>query len=211
MIIYSFNDQLSDDLVEQLSRTIKVDMYQHPPVDGGFPFYSSYNVARVRHFPDTLEKYYDDKFIKILYHLDLLGRTIVDAFKWCQIYNKSTGGKGHPVHTHFSGNQLLSMVHFIRTPNNQKCFYFIVEGQKYYPDKQNSGDFIVFPSWASHGVDPVECDDNDRIIVSANFNCNEYKESMDPDNTFTLVCTKETMWNKQFRKNMLTKVWSGKP
>ena len=71
MIIYSFNDQLSDTLVEELSKTIKVDMYQHPPVDGGFPFYSSYNVGKVRHFPDAIERYYDDKFRRILYHLDL--------------------------------------------------------------------------------------------------------------------------------------------
>ena len=203
MIIYSFNDQLSDDLVEQLSKTIKVDMYQHPPVDGGFPFYSSYNVATVRHFPDALEEYYDVKFRRILYHLDLLGRTVNNLYKWCQIYNRSTGGKGHPPHTHFSGNQLLSIVHFVRTPKNQKCFYFVCGGEKYYPDTQNSGDFIVFPSWASHGVDPVEVDNNDRIIVSANAHCREYKDA-DLDDARALICT------KKYCKNMVTRVWSNK-
>ena len=202
MIIHSFNDQLSDTLVEELSKTIKVDMYQHPPVDGGFPFYSSYNVGKVRHFPDAIERYYDDKFRRILYHLDLLGRTVNDVYKWCQIYNKSTGGKGHPPHTHFSGDQLLSIVHFVRTPN-QKCFYFVNGDQKYYPDTQNSGDFIVFPSWASHGVDAVEVDNNDRIIVSANVHCKEYMDA-DLNSDHALVCS------KKYRKNIVTKVWSNK-
>lgn len=201
MIIHTFNDQLNDALVEKLSQSIKVDKFIYPRMGAQFPIYSSYNASQSRHFPPEIESFYDDKLNEILYHLDLLDRTVNDIFKWCQIYNKSTSGF-HPTHTHFSGDQLLSMVHFIRAPKDQKCFYFISKGEKYYPDTQNSGDFIVFPSWASHGVDPVDHDNNDRIIVSINIHCKEYKDNMNLDDT--LVCS------KKHRKNMLTKVWSEK-
>ena len=201
MIIHSFNDYLSDALVDELSKTIKVDKFIYPRPGVQFPIYSSYNESPTRHFPPALESHYDQRLDEVLDELDLLDRTVNDVMKWCQIYNKSTSGF-HPTHTHFSGDQLLSMVHFIRTPKDQKCFYFISKGEKYYPDTQNSGDFIVFPSWASHGVDPVECDDNDRIIVSINIHCKQYKDNMNLDDI--LVCS------KKYRKNMLTKVWSEK-
>ena len=201
MIIHSFNDYLSDALVDELSKTIKVDKFIYPRPGVQFPIYSSYHESPTRHFPPALESHYDQRLDEVLDELDLLDRTVNDVMKWCQIYNKSTSGF-HPTHTHFSGDQLLSMVHFIRAPKDQKCFYFISKGEKYYPDTQNSGDFIVFPSWASHGVDPVECDDNDRIIVSINIHCKEYKDNMNLDDT--LVCS------KKHRKNMLTKVWSEK-
>ena len=197
MIIHSFNDQLSDALVDELTKTIKVDKFLYPP-GHPFPIYSSFEELLNPHFTPNVESYYNDKVREILDHVGLLDRTVVNVSKWCQIYNKSLGGS-HDTHTHFSGSELLSCVHFVRTPQDQKCFYFMVKGEKYYPDTQHTGDFIVFPSWASHGADPVNSDD-DRIIVSTNIDCRLYKELPNSDKSF--VCS------KKMRKDKLHKVWS---
>ena len=86
---------------------------------------------------------------------------------WLQSYNSKTDG--HRLHNHFSGSEILSWVHFVKVPK-QKCFYFLKsEKDKVYP-KQDESKFIVFPSWALHGVDKVKDENNDRIVVSGNIN-----------------------------------------
>ena len=62
--------------------------------------------------------------------------------------------------------EFFSWVHFIK-PSSKKCFYFVNhKGDKTYPE-QNEGDFIIFPSWAAHSVDPNQ-DKDDRIVTAGN-------------------------------------------
>ena len=46
MIIHTFNDKLSDALVEELSRSIKTDKFIYPRKEVQFPIYSSYNASK---------------------------------------------------------------------------------------------------------------------------------------------------------------------
>ena len=85
---------------------------------------------------------------------------------WGQLYNKDLRGK-IDIHNHYmTPNNLLSYVHFIKTPP-QKCFYFQVGDEKIYPETQNESDLIVYPSYASHGVDTMTCG-TDRFVVAGN-------------------------------------------
>ena len=85
---------------------------------------------------------------------------------WGQLYKKDLRAK-IDIHNHYmTPNNLLSYVHFIKTPP-QKCFYFQVGDEKIYPETQNESDLIVFPSYASHGVDTMTCG-TDRFVVAGN-------------------------------------------
>ena len=85
---------------------------------------------------------------------------------WGQLYKKDLRGK-IDIHNHYmTPNNLLSYVHFIKTPP-QKCFYFQVGDEKIYPETQNESDLIVYPSYASHGVDTMTCG-TDRFVVAGN-------------------------------------------
>ena len=85
---------------------------------------------------------------------------------WGQLYKKDLRGK-IDIHNHYmTPNNLLSYVHFIKIPP-QKCFYFQVGDEKIYPETQNESDLIVFPSYASHGVDTMTCG-TDRFVVAGN-------------------------------------------
>ena len=55
-------------------------------------------------------------------------------------------------------------------PTKKKLFFFIdSDGKKVYPEGQTPGDFIVFPSWAEHGVDPSdESADEQRVVIAGN-------------------------------------------
>ena len=85
---------------------------------------------------------------------------------WGQLYKKDLRAK-IDIHNHYmTPNNLLSYVHFIKIPP-QKCFYFQVGDEKIYPETQNESDLIVFPSYASHGVDTMTCG-TDRFVVAGN-------------------------------------------
>ena len=85
---------------------------------------------------------------------------------WGQLYKKDLRAK-IDIHNHYmTPNNLLSYVHFIKTPP-QKCFYFQVGDEKIYPETQNESDLIVYPSYASHGVDTMTCG-TDRVVVAGN-------------------------------------------
>ena len=85
---------------------------------------------------------------------------------WGQLYKKDLRGK-IDIHNHYmTPNNLLSYVHFIKIPP-QKCFYFQVGDEKIYPETQNESDLIVYPSYASHGVDTMTCG-TDRFVVAGN-------------------------------------------
>ena len=54
------------------------------------------------------------------------------------------------------------MVHFIKTPD-KKCFRFT---NGFIPP-QDDGDFVLFPSWAIHQIQP-HSEKDDRIVVVGN-------------------------------------------
>lgn len=65
---------------------------------------------------------------------------------WSQLYDGS-----HVAHDHYSGENFYSFVHFVEPVG--KNFHFLDGyGNKLYP-KQDKGDIIVFPSWATHAID----------------------------------------------------------
>lgn len=189
MIIHNLNKELPDSLKKELHDTIMVDKYLFPSKVSKNPIYSSFEISTAPHFPENVEQYYCDLIAGVLGRLGLRGRAEVYDTKWCQVYNNSMGGC-HPPHSHYGGSELFSWIHFVETPVDQKCFYFLdTDHNKYYPDIQNSGDLIIFPPWAMHGVDKVETDGVNRTIVSGNIICNRYKES--DDDPMSLVCRQE--------------------
>lgn len=87
---------------------------------------------------------------------------------WIQMYS-DTNKDYHEPHVHYGGGEFLSWVHFIHTPKKQNCFYFYDGyGRKIYPQLQRSGDFIAFPPWMPHGIDPVTTKGFDRVVVAGN-------------------------------------------
>ena len=187
MIIHNLNKELPDSLKKELHDTIIVDEYLYPGRNSKNPIYSSFRDSNGPHFPEGVERYYHDLIAGVLHRLGLKERASVYSTKWCQVYNNSMGG-GHPPHSHYGGSELFSWVHFVETPADQKCFYFLdTDHNKYYPDTQNSGDLIIFPSWAMHGVDKVEIGGVNRTVVSGNIICNKYKES--DNDPMLLVCS----------------------
>ena len=92
---------------------------------------------------------------------------------WFQSYNKNTSG--HEDHVHFCGNEIFSLVHFLSI-SSQPCFYFVYDGKKEYIDEK-SGDIIIFPSWATHGVDPVSF--GERKVFSANVSLHNIRSAPD--------------------------------
>lgn len=125
--------------------------------------YTTYNTDIVY---DGIVEFYSTIHETLMKKLGLYHRSKYEWHFWMQMYNNSTDG--HLDHDHFSGREFLSWVHFIKTPN-QKCFYFVdSEGNKVYPDTQNDGDFICFPSWVYHGVDKVVEDNINRIVSAGN-------------------------------------------
>ncbi len=95
--------------------------------------------------------------------LTLYERVQFEQAYWMQIYPPNS--KGHPRHDHYSGNEMYSWVHFIKPV--KKSFHFLVGGTKVYPEQQNAGDIIVFPSWALHAVDDNDTD-SERVVIAGN-------------------------------------------
>ena len=91
---------------------------------------------------------------------------------WAQYYNNKTFG--HEPHDHFFGSEIISFNHIIK-PSKNKCFYFMNdEKEKNYYGKQDSGHFYAWPPWRVHGVDRVEEEGSNRLIVAGNISLFEY-------------------------------------
>ena len=91
---------------------------------------------------------------------------------WAQYYNNKTFG--HEPHDHFFGSEIISFNHIIK-PSKNKCFYFMNdEKEKNYYGKQDSGHFYAWPPWRVHGVDRVEEENANRLIVAGNVSLFEY-------------------------------------
>ena len=98
---------------------------------------------------------------------------------WCQVYHGA-----HGEHDHFNAATLFSWVYFAR-PTKQKCFYFVKNGEKYYPE-QEPGDFILFHPSALHGID--ECyEDETRVTIAGNIMWDEYYHRPDITQTMSTV------------------------
>jgi hypothetical protein len=127
---------------------------------------SCYTTYNTDYLYDGLVDFYSSIHNSFMNSLGLYHRSKYEWHFWMQMYNSSTDG--HLDHDHFSGREFISWVHFIRTPT-QKCFYFLnSDGIKIYPETQNDGDFICFPSWVYHGVDKVVDNDVNRIVSAGN-------------------------------------------
>ena len=93
---------------------------------------------------------------------------------WSQLYKK---GMLHLPHHHASLDSkldsIISWVHFLDVPD-QKCFRFTdMKGSYFFPEEQNTGDIICFPSWLWHEVVPNESDKK-RLVVSGNITITHY-------------------------------------
>ena len=147
-------------------------------------FYTSYWGSEIPHsqerfgrMVDIIQPFYDDIISEMMSEMGLFHRCIYRYSLWIQMYNSKTNT--HEPHHHFTeGTDLISWVHFIKSPR-QKCFYFLdSKGKKIYP-KQNSGDIIAWPSWAFHGVDCVKGKNFNRIIGAGNIHLTTFNSAQD--------------------------------
>tara|TARA_B100000945_G_scaffold19666_1_gene14243 strand:+ start:504 stop:1100 length:597 start_codon:yes stop_codon:yes gene_type:complete len=161
MILFSDKFLLSDKKIDDIRNRYKQDEYKIT-YENGCNIWSSYFEQ-----DQFLKDVYEDKILQFLKHIPVSSSKGYiqdpDLSYWVQIYNGKSAG-GHQVHDHWCPDCIISFVHFVKVPD-QKCFYFKAE-EKSYP-KQDQGDIIFFPSWASHGVDPVT-DYDDRIVLAGN-------------------------------------------
>ena len=206
MIIHHTHKKLSDPLVKELYDNFTTNDYLVRDSVANTAIYTTFRGVHSKHFPDEIENFYRKNLSIILTKLGLAGRIVVEELKWCQIYTGSLGGN-HPSHQHYSGVELFSWVHFVDVPTDQKCFYFEDSlGNKQYPDAQNSGDLIVFPSWAIHGCDPVLKSKARRCIVAGNLNCTKYKDIIDPQ--FPPSDTNPAVFNFIIKRDKTEIVWT---
>tara|TARA_B100000902_G_scaffold287494_1_gene273673 strand:- start:546 stop:1148 length:603 start_codon:yes stop_codon:yes gene_type:complete len=163
MILFSDKFLLPIVKIDSIRDTYKKDEYKITMEDSGYLWSSYYTCNQ----DELLKDIYEDKILQCLKHIPVstsrgyLQNPILSY--WVQLYDDKAAG-GHPIHDHWSPDCMISFVHFIKVPK-QNCFYFKAD-EKMYP-KQDEGDIIFFPSWASHGVDPV-VDFDDRIVLAGN-------------------------------------------
>lgn len=134
--------------------------------------YSSYNIQGLNNRPEIIFlNNYKKIIFKFMKDMNLFNNTSFSFDHWMQVYTKEM--THIDCHDHFKYETIFSYVHFVKTSKKQ-CFYFLShEGNKIYPKKQNLGDFIVFPSWALHGTDPIEYEE-ERVVIAGNINFDEF-------------------------------------
>lgn len=152
---------MENNTVERLSTELKSNPSSFSEKMNHF---SSYYIKQQQRPEYVLLELYNEITNHVLENLTLSNR--IDHWGetyWMQVYPQNSGG--HQMHDHFTGNEVYSWVHFLRPV--KKCFHFIVNGQKVYPEQQNPGDYIVFPSWALHAVDRNDSN-QDRVVIAGN-------------------------------------------
>ena len=128
----------------------------------------------LKHFTkvDGLMEFYSNIIEKMMKDIGMFKRCKYGFEIWAQYYNNKT--LGHEPHDHFYGTEIISFNHIIK-PSNNKCFYFLNDNfEKNYAGKQDTGHFYVYPPWRVHGVDKVEEEDGERLIVAGNISLFEY-------------------------------------
>tara|TARA_B100001057_G_scaffold357185_1_gene359191 strand:- start:82 stop:678 length:597 start_codon:yes stop_codon:yes gene_type:complete len=183
MILFSDKFLLPVTKIDSIRDRYKQDEYKTSMERTGF-CWSSYHKQ-----DDFLNNIYNDKILQCLKNIPVsTSRGYLSdptLSYWVQIYDEQAGG-GHPVHDHWGPDCMISFVHFVKVPK-QNCFYFKAE-EKIYP-KQDEGDIIFFPSWASHGVDPVvEC--RDRIVMAGNVTVGSFMSKQSSRETIRWKLTK---------------------
>jgi|LULZ01.1.fsa_nt_gb hypothetical protein len=174
MIIWSKNQKLPQD---SYNRVVKLIESSHK---NKTQFYTSYDEESslknnpsptFRRMYNILNPFYREIIIEMMKEVGLYHQTPYIYNMWVQMYN-SNNTNSHAPHNHFADTrQVLSWVHFIQVPR-QRCFYFLnSKEEKIYP-RQNTGDFITYPSWALHGVDFVKRKNFNRIIAAGNIQLN---------------------------------------
>jgi hypothetical protein len=141
-----------------------VESLEKLEVSPGGAIHTSFNTPQEDRPESIWRDKYDAIVTRVLGDLGLLKRIDFMYQYWMQSY--SNGEEAHFTHDHFSSIEILSFVHFIR-PTSKKCFSFLDSyGKSHYP-KQDAGDFIVFPPWALHRVEPHGLDEK-RCVISGN-------------------------------------------
>ena len=191
MILFSDNFLLPVTQIDSIRDRYKQEEYKISMEGTGF-FWSSYYKQ-----DNFLNNVYNNKILQCLKNIAVSTSrgylTNPTLSYWVQIYDEQAGG-GHPVHDHWTPDCMISFVHFIKVPK-QNCFYFQAE-KKIYP-KQDEGDIIFFPSWASHGVDPVVLPfplsnhlSRDRIVLAGNVNVGGFMSKQSSRETIRWKLTK---------------------
>ena len=154
---YKFDSTLVDDLMFKLINDKR-------SFDINNKYHTSYFLSSGDKPENILHRKYKKICTKVSKDLGLHHRASLTFATWMQVYtNKS---KLFAPHDHFSGNELLSWVHFLKEPGEQ-CFCFLdSEGNKTYPQVE-SGDLIVFPSWVWHEASPPKSEGY-RMIIAGN-------------------------------------------
>ena len=155
--------------------------------------YSSYQLDTEEKPDFILNDFYKQVIEHVCKKLTTYERSRYRWSYWLQVYEP--GSLGHGVHDHWSGSEMFSWVHFLKPVN--KSFHFLVEGQKVYIEKQNAGDFIVFPSWALHAVDGNDTND-ERVVIAGNVLMDSLNVDYGDGHVKYSTCTrinKETHWS----------------
>ena len=162
MILWSSNELIDDDIINSVILELKS---QPSCYEEKANYYSSYFTPPNERPEKKLKKFYDSIINQATKYLTLYNRFKFDNYFWMQLYIKNGGTI--EAHHHYQPTTIFSWVHFIR-PTKNKCFYFINHlNEKTYPEQQNEGDFILFPSYLLHAVE-VSTSDEDRVITAGN-------------------------------------------
>ena len=162
MVIWRANQELDPSDLTRLSNEMK--LCEDHPDSGSGTIKTSFYIEDVYKRPEIfLLDFYSELTKQIVDDMSL-GNSSTAFNYWCQMYDGS-----HDIHEHYSAEILISFVHFVRPVG--KYFYFLGPGgEKLYP-RQDDGDVIAFPSWATHGIDPSY--GKDRITIAGNIIFNE--------------------------------------
>ena len=161
MILWKKNYKLDSILIDDL-------IFKLLDNDRSFDTNKKFHTSYFLDYGDKPENILHRKYKKICNNiskdLGLNHRASLAFNTWMQIYTNES--KLFLPHDHFSGNELLSWVHFVKEPE-EKCFCFLdSRGNKTYPQVE-SGDLIVFPSWALHEASPPKSEGY-RMIIAGN-------------------------------------------
>jgi len=165
MIFWRSN--LKADFVERLAEFIANNSMVNKPYIGKTKYWSSYYAGGIE--DESLAKeadlFYAEQCVRMTKDMGVHGFMPYEQQYWFQAYNNET--TSHNIHTHFGKGALISWVHILKA-TDKKCFFFVDSyGERHYPE-QEENDIFAFPSWAMHGVEPVEEDNVTRIIAAGN-------------------------------------------
>jgi len=176
MLIWSANKKLPENIHTEIINGVQENHNNKEK------FFSSFHTSS-KNFTDVLVPYYGNLIEEMMRDLGLWSRTQYQYNLWVQMYNSET--TTHEPHEHFTGKEIISFNHIIDSSNN-KCFYFLNDnGDKIYPEHQESGDIFAWAPWLVHGIDKVKEPNTNRLIVAGNV----WLKTYDAPNINTMTCT----------------------